>query len=81
MSEDGKKGDLFQRLYADDLVLVAEAMEELEAQIIRWVRALEKKELKVNLDKTKIMECGGGNGVGVLAKIVVYVVTGLGWFV
>ena len=36
LSEDGKKGALYELLYADDLVLMAETMEELEAQFIRW---------------------------------------------
>ena len=35
LSEDGKKGALYELLYADDLVLMAETMEELEAQFIR----------------------------------------------
>ena len=31
LSEDGRKGALYELLYADDLVLMAETMEELEA--------------------------------------------------
>ena len=46
---------------------MAETMEELEAQFIRWKAAFEGKGLKVNLGKTKVME--GGGGVVVLAKI------------
>ena len=67
-SEDGKKGALYELLYADDLVLMAEIMEELEAQFIRWKAAFEKKGLKVNLGKTKVIESSGGGGVVVLAK-------------
>ena len=67
LSEDGRKGALYELLYADDLVLMAETMEELEAQFIRWKAAFEGKGLKVNLGKTKVMESSGG--VVVLAKI------------
>ena len=35
LSEDGRKGALYELLYADDLVLMAETMKELEAQFIR----------------------------------------------
>ena len=52
---------------------MAETMEELEAQFIRWKAAFEGKGLKVNLGKTKVMESGGGGGGGggvvALAKI------------
>ena len=60
LSEDGRKGALYELLYADDLVLMAETMEELEAQFICWKAAFEGKGLKVNLGKTKVMESGGG---------------------
>ena len=69
LSEDGRKVALYELLYADDLVLMAETMEELEAQFIRWKAAFEGIGLKVNLGKTKIMESSGGGGVVVLAKI------------
>ena len=64
-----EEGALYKLLYADDLVLMAETMEELEAQFIRWKAAFEGKELKINLGKTKIMKSGVGSGVVVLSKI------------
>ena len=67
LPEDGRKSALYELLYADDLVLMAETMEELEAQFIHWKAAFEGKGLKVNLGKTKVMESSGG--VVVLAKI------------
>ena len=67
--EDGRKSALYELFYADDLVLMADTMEELEAQFIRWKAAFEGKGLKVNLGKTKVMESGGGSEVDVLAKI------------
>ena len=39
---------------------MAETIEELEAQLIRWKAAFEGKGLKVNLGKTKVMESVGG---------------------
>ena len=71
MSKDGRKGALYVLLYADDLVLMAETIEELEAQFIRWKAAFEGKGLKINQGKTKVVEsgCGSGSGVVVLAKI------------
>ena len=57
-------------LYADDLVLMAETIEELEAQFIRWKATFEGKGLMINLGKTKVMESGGGGGeIVVSAKI------------
>ena len=53
LSEDGRKGALYELLYANDLVLMAETMEELETQFIRWKAAFEGKGLKVNLGKTR----------------------------
>ena len=35
LPDDGRKGALYELLYADDLVLMAGTMEELEAQFIR----------------------------------------------
>ena len=58
LSEEGRKGTLYELLYADDLVLVSKTMEELEAQFNRWKSAFEGKRLKVNLGKTRILECG-----------------------
>ena len=50
---------LFELLYADELVLMAE--------LIRWKSAFEGKGLKVNFGKTKVME--SGSEAVVLAKI------------
>ena len=69
LSEDGRKDALYELLYADDLILMAETIEELEAQFIRWKAAFEGKRLKINFGKTKVMESGGGSRVFVLAKI------------
>ena len=65
LSKDEREGALYELLYANDLVLMAETIKKLEAQFIRWKAAFEGKGLKVNL--TKVMESGGG--VVVLVKI------------
>ena len=45
----------WELLYADDLVIIAESLEELLEKLKRWKNGLEKKGLKVNMGKTKIM--------------------------
>jgi hypothetical protein len=42
-------------MYADDLVIVAESLEELEVKLKSWKNGLERKGLKVNVGKTKLM--------------------------
>jgi len=42
-------------LYADDLVLMSEAMEDLQRKFSLWKATLESKGLKVNLCETKLM--------------------------
>ena len=71
----------WELLYADDLVIMAESEEELKEKLVAWKGAMEKKGLKVNIGKTKVMcselgkgrvnksandPCGVcGNGVGI----------------
>ena len=45
-------------LYADDLVLMTESMENLKEKFLKWQEAFESKGLKVNLKKTKVMVSG-----------------------
>ena len=47
-------------LYADDLVIIAELLEECVGRLLRWKEEMEKKGLRVNAGKTKIMICGTG---------------------
>ena len=46
---------LLEILYADDIVLIAESMAELQEKFYGWKSALESKSRKVNLMKTKVM--------------------------
>ena len=45
-------------LYADDLVIMSETMENLKERFCNWKNALESKDLKVNTRKTKVMVSG-----------------------
>ena len=45
---------------ADDLVIVAESLEELVRRLLTWKDAMEAKRLRVNTGKAKIMICGMG---------------------
>ena len=47
-------------LYADDLVIIAESLEECVRRLLTWKGAMEEKGLRVNVEKTKIMICGTG---------------------
>ena len=45
-------------LYVDDLALMSEIMEDLKERFWNWKNPLEKKGLKVNTRKTKVMVSG-----------------------
>ena len=62
------EGLVFEILYADDLVLLAESMEELRKKLSNWRDAIEKKGMKVNISKTKCLVSGEG-GVKEISKI------------
>ena len=59
VTEFDREGALSELLYADDLVLMSETIEELRNKFIKWKEAFESKGLKVNLGKTKVVVCGG----------------------
>ena len=44
-------------MYADDLVLICETKEETRQRFVAWRNALERKGLKVNISKTKVIRC------------------------
>ena len=52
------RGELpWELLYADDLVLLAKSERELMEKIRTWRVQMEKKGLRVNMEKTKVMRC------------------------
>ena len=63
LSEGVRQGLLFELLYADDLVIMAESMQELERMYTEWKKSMESKGLRVNVGKTKIMIGDGAKTV------------------
>ena len=57
-TENAREGLMKEILYADDLLLMSETMEDLKERFLKWRSALESKRLKVNHEKTKVMVCG-----------------------
>ena len=55
LSIEFRTGCPWELLYADDLVLIAETMEELVGKFEKWKTGLEDKGLRVNAAKTKVM--------------------------
>ena len=61
---------VFLNRYADDLVLLAESRAELEERLLVWIMRLKEKGLRVNIGKTKVMNCKVGVGTsGELGQI------------
>ena len=60
LSREFRSGVPWENLYAHDLVIIAESLEECVRRLLTWKEAMEKKGLRVNAGKTKIMICGTG---------------------
>ena len=58
ISENAREGLMNEILYANDLVLMSESMENLKEKTLKWQEAFESKGPKVNLKKTKVMMSG-----------------------
>ena len=67
VTEHAREGLLNKILYAHDLDLMSESLEDLRERFQRWRSALEDKGLKVNVGKTKMM-VSGTKGEIVLSK-------------
>ena len=63
-----RKGCPWKPLYADDLALMAESREEVLSMFTKWREALEKRGLKVNVVKTKLLLSGKDNEVAETAS-------------
>ena len=57
LSREFREGLPMELLYADDLVLIAETKELLLEKVRKWKEGMEKKGLRGNAGKTKIMWC------------------------
>jgi hypothetical protein len=62
LSREFRMGLPWELLYADDLVLMAEAEEALLAKLAVWKQHMEAKGLRVNVAKTKVMKCAVQSG-------------------
>ena len=61
LTRELRDNELWELLFADDLVIIADTEEEVQERFSMWKRALEQKGLKVNLGKTELMvSCKGG---------------------
>ena len=60
LSREFRAGVPWEDLYADDLVIIADSLEECVRRLLIWKEAMEKKRLRVNAGKTKVMICGTG---------------------
>ena len=60
LSSEFRAGVPWEDLYADDFVIIADSLEECVRKLLIWKEAMEKKGLRVNAGKTKIMICGTG---------------------
>ena len=60
LSREFRAGVPWEDLYADDLVIIADSLEECVNRLLIWREAMEKKGLRVNAGKTKVMICGTG---------------------
>ena len=58
LSREFRSGLPWERLYADDLVIIAQGLEELEERYLAWKNNMERQCLKVDIEKTKVMESG-----------------------
>ena len=58
LSREFRTGCPWELLYADDLMISAESMEELLVKLKTWKAEMERKGLRVNMGKTKIMVSG-----------------------
>ena len=59
LSREFQAGVPWEGLYADDLVIIADPRGMCQEALI-WKKVMEKKGLRVNAGKTKVMICGTG---------------------
>ena len=68
VTESAREGLMKEILYADDLVLMSETMEDLREKFRKWKGAFESKGMRVNISKTKMM-VNGLEGEKTISKI------------
>ncbi|XP_056010749.1 uncharacterized protein LOC130051843 [Ostrea edulis] len=60
LSREFRTGVPWEDLYADDLVIITDSLDECVKRFLTWKKAMERKGLRVNAGETKIMICGTG---------------------
>ena len=55
LSREFRVGCPWELLYADDLVIVADTLDELKGDMKKWKEGLQEKGLKDNVGNTKVM--------------------------
>ena len=60
LSRKFHSGFPWEDLNADDLVIIAESLEECVRRLLTWKEAMEEKGRRVNAGKKKIIICGMG---------------------
>ena len=63
LSQEFRTGCPWEDLYADDLAIIAESLEELLEKLHLWKSGMETKGLRVNMGKTKVLVSGPELGV------------------
>ena len=53
-----KGGGQWELLYADDSVMTADSKEEVVDMFNRWKKGMERRGLKINMEKTKLVVTG-----------------------
>ena len=60
--QEFREGSPWELLYNDDLVLIADSVEEVMGKCTVWKEGMEARGLKVNTGKTKVLISGAGEG-------------------
>ena len=55
VTEDARNGIFHEMLYVDDLVLMSKSIKNLQRKFSLWKATLESKEIKVNINKAKLI--------------------------
>ena len=56
-----RRGGVWEMLYANDFVLTGESKQEVEQMFVRWKETMERRDLKVNMIKSKLMDSGASD--------------------
>ena len=60
LSHEFQAGVPWEDVYADDLVIISDSLEECVERLMIWKDEAMEKGLKVNVEKTKVVICGTG---------------------